>query len=134
MLSVQHNPPRFRPQINDLMSSWAGLISGRATSLVSLCCIPGEFRLGLYSTFTPPTSAIVYGLSLGRTQPENVAHSRLFKPLFYRPPESESNGRLRTSTTFEKLGADTLSVVVLSAFQQSDGYAADFPKPLIYFY
>ena len=51
-------------------SRWAGLTSGWATIVVSLCCMPREVRLALYSTFAPPTSAIVSGLSFSRSQPD----------------------------------------------------------------
>ena len=49
-------------------SRWAGLTSGWATIVVLLCCMPREVRLSLYSTFAPPTSAIVGGLSFSRSQ------------------------------------------------------------------
>lgn len=63
-----------------------------------------------------------------------VAHSSLFNPLFYRSPELETNRRLRTSTAFEKLRANSPSIAVLPTFQPSDGPAADWPKPMIYYF
>ena len=49
--------------IAEVKSCWAGLMSRWATILVSMCCMPWEVRLALYSTFGSPTSAIICGLS-----------------------------------------------------------------------
>ena len=42
--------------ITEVKSCWAGSISRLVTILVSLCCMPGEVRLGLCSTLVPPSS------------------------------------------------------------------------------
>ena len=51
--------------ITEVKSYWAGSISRLVTILVSLCCMPGEVRLGLCSTLVPPTSGSVCVLSWG---------------------------------------------------------------------
>ena len=52
-------------------SRWAGLISGWATILVSCALCLGEVSLALYFfLFTPPSPALVRGLSLCRSQPD----------------------------------------------------------------
>ena len=55
--------------ITEVKSCWAGSISRLVTILVSLCCMPGEVRLGLCSTLVPPTSGSVCGLSFSQSQP-----------------------------------------------------------------
>ena len=56
--------------ITEVKSCLAGLISRWATILVALCCMPWEVRLALYSTFLPPTSAIVCGLRFSWSRPD----------------------------------------------------------------
>ena len=46
--------------ITEFKSCWAGLISGWATILVSLSFVLCEVSMTLYSTFAPPTAAIVH--------------------------------------------------------------------------